>query len=283
MAKQAKQTKQAGKRTASGMVAEGGTCESDAVCAAGTYCTSNGCDDCPPDCAGKCAGADDGCGVPSSFYTPERDARSRAALQATLGMVAFVDDRVGAMLAALEETGQADRTVVLFTTDHGEMHGHHGFWGKGLTAYDDCQRVPLLAWGPGRVAARGTVDALANLVDLPRTVLGLCGVDEPLGIEGVDLGPVLDGSAEGVRDWTLVECQATERIYQQTFITDGYKLVLYRDSDDAELYDMREDPDQYVNLWRRPGDEALKRELLHRVARANMQREGRVTPRRSFA
>ena len=226
---------------------------------------------------------DDGHGVPCSFHMPGWDDRSLDALQATLGMVAFVDDRVGAMLRALEETGQAGNTVVVFTSDHGDMHGHHGFWGKGLTAYDDCQRVPLLVWGPGRVRPRGTVDALANLVDLPCTLLALAGVDIPVGMQGTDLRPVLQGQADRVQDFTIVECQATQKVYQQTLVTDPHKLVVYRDSDEGELYDMNADPDQYTNLWNDPTCHDVKMALLLRLTQAHLEREGRVNDRTAFA
>jgi len=226
---------------------------------------------------------EDGHGVPSSFYTPQRDARAREALRATLGMLGFIDDRVGAMLDALEETGQARDTLVVFTSDHGEMHGHHGFWGKGLTAYDDCQRVPLLVWGPSLVERVGTTDALVSLVDLPRTLLATAGMEVPLGMQGVELSPILRGEAERVRDCVLIECQATHKVYQQTLVTDRYKLVLYRDSAEGELYDMENDPDQYVNLWNAPDCGQLKTELLGLFARAHMTREGRMCPRKSFA
>jgi len=233
--------------------------------------------------AGDWSMYDDGCGVPCSFYTPERDERAVTALAATLGMVAFIDDRVGAILRALEQTGQADNTLVVFTGDHGEMHGHHGFWGKGLTAYEDCQRVPLLVWGPGLVERQGTTQALANLIDLPRTFLSLAEIEISLGMQGVDLAPLLRGQADRVQDFTVVECQPTRKVYQQTLITERYKLILYRDTNEAELYDLEEDPDQYENLWRRPGYESLKSELLQLFARAGMKREGRIQPRIAFA
>ena len=118
---------------------------------------------------------DDGNGVPCCFSLERWDREAKAALQATLGMVAFIDDRVGAILRALEESGQTRNTLVIFTTDHGDMLGHHGLWGKGLPAYEDFQRIPMLAWGPGLVKPIGTTQALVNLVDLPQTFLACAG------------------------------------------------------------------------------------------------------------
>ena len=222
--------------------------------------------------------------VPCVMPSPRWDEQAKTALQATLGMNAFIDDRVGRMLHALERTGQLENTIVLFTSDHGEMHGHHGYWGKGLTAYEDCQRVPLLVWGPGRIQPRGPVEALANLVDLPRTILGWAGVETPVGMQGAQLGPVCAGEADAVQDATLIECRATESsVYQQTLVTDRHKLVVYRDDPQGELYDLHDDPEQYVNLWADPAHQSLRHALLHRLARHHMEREGRVHRRESFA
>jgi len=210
------------------------------------------------------------------------DAR-HAALQATLGMIGFLDEQVGRLLATLERTNQLENTVIFYTSDHGELHGHHGLWGKGAAAFDDCQRVPLLAYGPGRVRPRGDCDALVNLVDLPATFLGLAGAPCAQGMQGVDLSPILDGSADAVQDATLVECHATLRFNQQTFITDRWKLVVFEDSGEGELYDLREDPDQSRNLWSDPACEAVRGELLIRFLRFQMKHSGCVHPRRAFA
>lgn len=226
----------------------------------------------------------DGPGVPCVYGCPERDERVAVALQATLGMVGFLDDRVGYLLRVLEETGQLEETVIIFTSDHGEMHGRHGLWGKGITAYEDCQRVPLIVWNPTRVKARGSTGALVNLVDLPSTILGFAACDCPPGMQGRDLRPILSGDLDTVQDCTLVECRPTESsVYQQSLITERYKLVVYRDGEGGELYDLQEDPDQYRNLW---GDEShigIRERLFWRLARFQMEREGRVVSRTAFS
>jgi arylsulfatase A-like enzyme len=125
--------------------------------------------------------------------------------------------------------GRGKETIIVFTSDHGEMHGHHGLWGKGLPAFEDNQRVPLIVWGPSFFRGCGTTQALANLVDVTRTLLSLARIEPPIGIQGTDLMPVLNDTAASVQDSTVVECHATRYIYQQTFITDRYKMVLYRD------------------------------------------------------
>lgn len=227
---------------------------------------------------------DDGNGFPSCFGDFERKGIERESLRATVGMVNFMDDRIGAIFRTLEETGQLGNTLVIYTTDHGEMHGHHGLWGKGCAAYEDVQRVPLLAWAPGLLPATGATQALASVVDLPRTFLQYAGVPVPPGMQGCDLGPILHRDAEAVQDAVLVEMRPTQStLYQQSMITASHKLVLYRDTDEGELYDLAIDPDQYRNIWRDPAARDLRDALLRRFARLQMEREPAVHVRQSFA
>jgi len=222
--------------------------------------------------------------IPSVFGEPKKEAQKREALQATLGMIAFLDDRLGSILNVLEETGQIGNTIIIFTSDHGEMHGHHGLWGKGATAYEDCQRVPLLIWGPGLVEPRGTVSALANLVDLPATILGQAGIPTPQEFQGRDLTPILRGDSDSVQDATIIEMRGTRKTFNQhTLVTAKHKLVVYKHTDHGELYDLEEDPDQYRNLWDNPAFAGLKLALLHRLAKLHMEREPHGRPRLSFA
>ncbi len=222
--------------------------------------------------------------VPSCFGEPEKDAQARVALQATLGMIAFLDDRLGRLFKVLQQTGQLENTIIVWTSDHGEMHGHHGLWGKGLAAFEDCQRVPLLVWGPDHISNLGTLPALANLVDLPRTLLSLSGQRPPQEWQGVDLSPVLSGETDSVQDALLIELRATEHsLNQHTLITDRHKLVVYKHTEAGELYDLKADPDQYRNLWDDPSSGNLKGALLLRLARLHLELEPIGPPRVSFA
>jgi len=221
--------------------------------------------------------------VPCSFGVPAITKRGKTALQATAGMVAFIDDRIGRILEKLKATGQLENTIIIYTSDHGELHGHHGLWGKGLAAYEDCQRVPLIISAPGRIPAHGTTQALVNLVDLPRTFLGFAGVQVPQGMQGVDLAPLLRGETDSVQDAVLVESRPTQHtLYQHTLVTADHKLVVYRDWDEGELYNLTTDPDQYTNLWSDPASRDLREKLMLRLVQQHLQREGEVHPRINF-
>ncbi len=222
--------------------------------------------------------------VPSCFGEPDKDAQAMTALQATLGMIAFLDDRLGAILDTLKETGQDENTIVVWTSDHGEMHGHHGLWGKGLPAFEDAQRVPLIIWAPNRFPARGSIEGLANLVDLPRTFLKQAQTPIPECWQGQDLSPVLEATADTVQDAVLIELRATEKtLNQHTLVTDRFKLVVYKHTEEAELYDLKTDPNQYTNLWNDAAYANERHALLLRLAQFHMEREPIGPKRVSFA
>jgi arylsulfatase len=124
----------------------------------------------------------------------------------------LADDSLGTVLGALEDSGAWDDTVVIFTSDHGDMCGSHGLRSKGPFVYDEIMRVPLYMRVPGMTRAGSATDALATHVDLAATICALAGLDPVtdtgegavgLGLQGVDLSPVLAQRATSVRDHVL--------------------------------------------------------------------------------
>ncbi|MDP9332605.1 MAG: alkaline phosphatase family protein [Actinomycetota bacterium] len=132
------------------------------------------------------------------FLKSPDDDREQRELQATYyGMLAEVDDQIGLLLDWLEATGQADRTLVIFTSDHGENLGDHYMLHK-LGWFDQSYHVPLIVRGPG-VADGGTVDAFTEHVDVLPTLCELLGADIPLQCDGRALTPWLRGASPD--DW----------------------------------------------------------------------------------
>lgn len=203
------------------------------------------------------------------------------AIQAYIGMCNMLDHYVGRILDKLEDLGARQNTLIVFTTDHGDFLGRHGFWGKGLPPFDDCQRVPCIANWPAAMDVRsgGRNDAFFSLVDIPVTFLAAAGIGVAEGMQGVNQLPVLRGEAASARDWVLVEFEPTVNVNQQSFVYGDYKLVVYRDADYGELYNMRTDPDQLHNLWNDPGHSDRCNQLMHRLVRAHMEMEGRFPER----
>ena len=122
----------------------------------------------------------------------------------------LADRSLGTVLEALEESGAWDDTVVIFTSDHGDMCGSHGLRSKGPFVYDEIMRVPLYVRAPGVTRPATATDALATHVDLAATICSLAGIDPARAagdgaptLQGLDLSPVLADPAVSVRDHVL--------------------------------------------------------------------------------
>jgi arylsulfatase len=144
----------------------------------------------------------------------------------------LADRSLGTVLSALEAAGAWDDTVVIFTSDHGDMCGSHGLRSKGPFVYEEIMRVPLYVRAPGLTAPGTTTDSLATHVDLAATICSLAGVD-PAGVQdrhgrpslqGADLAPVLGDPARTVRDHVLFaqDSAQTERLNGVRYALRGF-------------------------------------------------------------
>jgi arylsulfatase len=183
----------------------------------------------------------------------DRDARTLQA--AYYAMIKLIDDQVGRILDALEETGQRENTVVIFMSDHGEMLGDHGLIQKGCRFYEGLVRVPLIWVWPGQIAAGRQVEGLVELTDIAPTLLELAGEDVPEQMQGKSLLHLLRDETQGGdhRDW--VRCEYYDALDQPdgtyaTMYRDArYKLIVYHGHELGEMYDLKEDPHEFNNLW----------------------------------
>jgi arylsulfatase A-like enzyme len=190
----------------------------------------------------------------------------RAATAATYGMIEAIDHGVGEILATIDRLGVADDTIVVFTSDHGDMGGDHGLLLKGSLHFQGCVRTPLVIVDPTRPAQR--TSSMAASIDLPSTVLDLCGVEAYHGMQGTTLRPLLDDPTATVRDAVLVEDDfplnpvvGTFPLRVRTVVTGTYRYT--RDSDGFEmLYDLDADPDELTNLAVHKRDPAARTAAL---------------------
>ena len=203
-----------------------------------------------------------------------RDAKSLQA--AYYAMIKLIDDQVGRILQSLEETGQREQTVILFTSDHGEMLGDHGLIQKGCRFYEGLVRVPLIASWPGHFETGLKSDALVELLDMVPTLLELAGLNVPDRMQGRSLLPILQGedSEDHHRDFVRCEYYDAVDLPDGTFATmyrdRSHKLVVYHGHQHGELYDLVADPDEFENLWDEPSSQCLKLDLMKRSYDSSM-------------
>jgi arylsulfatase A-like enzyme len=180
-------------------------------------------------------------------------------------MVEHIDHEVGQMLDTLEATGQRDNTIVVFTSDHGEMLGDHCLRAKGCRFFEGAVRVPLLISWPGRFRKGFTSDALVELTDILPTLLEASGLPVPEHIDGKSLVKLLQGQPGApTQHRTVVRSEYHDSLQlpghsRATMIRDDrYKLVVYHGTGQGELFDLGEDPSEFNNLYSQPAGSAVQ-------------------------
>jgi arylsulfatase len=194
----------------------------------------------------------------------------RMVTAAYYAMIEQVDTEVGRMLQVLEETGQADNTIVIFMSDHGEMLGDHGIYLKGPYFYDCLTRVPLMIRWPGRFKQGTKVDALVELVDLAPTLLEAAGIPVSSGMQGRSLMPLLMGQTSEHRDSVYIEYLDANAAYAippmlSSVRTREWKLTLCDKPRSGELYDLQKDPGEFTNLWNDPHHKDAQEVMLQNL------------------
>lgn len=222
-------------------------------------------------------------------YTEDELQETKAAYYA---MVTLVDDEVGRILDTLESEGLADDTMVVFTSDHGEMLGDHRLMLKGPFMYDCAVRVPLIVRWPGHLE-QGRRPELVQWIDLAPTFLELAGIDAPPTLQGASLLPLLTGAEAGDtawRDWALCQYRDSGHSYDPpVHVTmlrhDRWKLVVHhgppataRDRT-GELYDLEADPTELTNLWSDPDHAPTRAGLQELLLDVLVATEDRSRPR----
>ncbi|MFD1719961.1 sulfatase [Amnibacterium endophyticum] len=208
-------------------------------------------------------------------YDGMSDREHRLVRAAYWAMCDLIDVQVGRMLRSLEETGQLEDTIVVFSTDHGEMLGDHGIYLKGPYFYEPAVRVPLIVSQPGTVPGGRRIEDLVELVDLAPTLLEAVGLPRHEGMQGRSIWADLtgqDAAATAPRESVYSEYYNAMPWHpdpkpQATMIrTTRHKLVAFHGIDAGELYDLEADPGEHRNLWRSPEHVAVKADLLTRLA-----------------
>jgi len=195
--------------------------------------------------------------------------------------ISFMDAQIGEILDALDESGKAGETIVVFTSDHGFHIGEHTLWGK-TSNFELDARVPLIIASPEHTAGHGKkTKALAELVDLYPTFAALSGIesDLPGNLEGQDLGPVVKDPTTTVKSAAFTQHQhpfygsrKDWKAWGYSVRTDKWRYTEWRpiaggDKVDRELYDHESDPGETKNLANEDSLQETVNQLSERVAR----------------
>jgi len=195
--------------------------------------------------------------------------RQKKAVGGYYASVSFMDAQVGKVMNAIEEAGLREKTIVVFTGDHGFHLGEHDFWAK-VSLLDESAKVPLIISVPGKKPA--VCNSFVELLDLYPTTASLCGLEVPKRLQGKNISALLDDPSENVREaafcangkgtllrddrWTFIEYGKTARKPKK-----GKPLLPA-----MELYDMKRDPKQYTNLANNPEYAHIVKELRAKMA-----------------
>jgi choline-sulfatase len=210
---------------------------------------------------------------PHDPYEPPEPFATKWSAHPYEGEVAFADYCVGQVLEKLRQLGLYDDTLIVITGDHGEMLGEHGELNHGFFIYEGALRVPLVMRVPRASAAPRQLDVPVSLIDIAPTIVSLVGAPVPREVQGVDLSPWLTGrrGPGGGGRPLYAETVTPTRYYGAAsllgVIVDGWKYI---ETTRPELYDLRSDPAEAVNLLaREPARaDALDRTLVGILAAA---------------
>lgn len=179
----------------------------------------------------------------------------REAVQAYLASISFADAMVGQVITALEQSGWAENTIILLTSDHGFHLGEKQRWAKH-TLWEEATRVPLVFVAPGITTPGSSSGEAVSLLDLYPTLVELAGIEMPDHLDGESLLPLLqDASAE--RETPAISVWGYENLAVRD---DRYRYIRYSDGSE-ELYDHQSDPNEWNNLAQYAEYDELKQQL----------------------
>ena len=195
----------------------------------------------------------------------------------------MIDYGVGKILNSLDGLGLADNTLIIYTSDHGDLMGDHGMILKGPCPYNGILNVPMIWKVPG-LAQNMVSDSLISSIDIVPTLLKLLrirGRNHPHELQGIDISPILKNPSMKLRDCCLIEEDEeffSVKIRLRHLITENYKITVYNSLRNyGEIFDRKNDPEELNNLWFK--DEDLRHQLLEKLFYENLSAQSRYPSR----
>lgn len=212
----------------------------------------------------------------------------RKFLAYTYGSIAMIDSGIGKILEALNSFGLEKNTIVIFTSDHGDLMGDHGLLFQGPAHYQGYIKVPLIWKVPGMTNPGTITDSLASSVDIPKTILNLLNIKSkihPPGIQGYDLSPIMKNPQTKLRDHCIIEEDEDSQrdsyklpaLRVRTMVTEDNRITVYQGYENTgDLFDLKNDPHELINLWHDENSQHLKNELLTKLLHELMNLQDRL-------
>ena len=210
----------------------------------------------------------------AAFAAYEKEAREAIAL--TYGMIAMIDDAIARIVRRLDELGLASNTVIIFTSDHGDLMGDHQLLLKGAFAYQGLIRVPFIWVEPGGATRR--CEGMFGTLDIATSILERARLGAYNGIQGQSLLPALAGHSTDNDRAILIEYNSQRPLVgtalptvMRSLVTRRWRVSYYRGVPWGELYDLERDPYEMVNLWDDDASASIKAELTARLIETSME------------
>lgn len=188
-------------------------------------------------------------------------------ISAYWGYCTFIDHQIGRVVDELKKLGLYDNTIIIYTSDHGDMLGSHRLFNKGFNMYEETNRVPLIVRMPGATGSSEVCDEFVNLVDIMPTIVDMAGAKVTLDVDGRSLVPLLNGA---IPDEWPDDVYGEFNGYEPTLTsirmvrTKKWKYI-YNPTSIDELYDVESDPYELVNLANQLGFKHVLRRMKQRL------------------
>ncbi|NNF36633.1 MAG: sulfatase-like hydrolase/transferase [Saprospiraceae bacterium] len=196
-------------------------------------------------------------------------------------MMLAVDESLEKIMATLNELDLDDNTVIIFTSDNGYFFGEHGFSLERRMPYEESVKTPLIIKHPGISKPVSIVNGLTLSIDLSATALDLAHVEIPATIQGQSLIPLITGETKEIRPAAFIEYYSNENPFPWTaqldyrvVVTEQYKYIKWLRFDEAELYDLENDPYEQHNLIHDPSYQSVVKELHNQMKHLQLEALG---------
>lgn len=211
----------------------------------------------------------------AQYYQPERPRALKEITASYFGKISLIDDSIGRILQAYERKGWLDNTVIIFASDHGEMLGDHGRLSKSVF-YESALRVPLIVRMPAKMNCGKTIDSFVETIDIHATILELACCEPWEHQDSISVLPIMKGEVDKIRNNVLSEVHAHYMLR-----TEQWKIVIGKNGQTLQLFDLKKDPLEQVNVCGHPDyrnqEMNMRSLLLTRIIR-NTLRLGEMDP-----